>query len=62
MLSIIDKGGYQYGDKVTVFYDPTPKRPSRSKANPRKPHNSPEPPCFACLLFPVLSIPPNPTL
>src|SRR5215475_2271800 len=22
MLAIIDKGGFQYGDKVTVFYDP----------------------------------------
>ena len=22
MLTIIDKGGYQYGDKVTVFFDP----------------------------------------
>jgi hypothetical protein len=23
MQKIIDKGGYQYGDKVTVFYDPS---------------------------------------
>ena len=22
MQQIVDKGGYQYGDKVTVFYDP----------------------------------------
>ena len=22
MQQIIDKGGYQYGDKVTVYYDP----------------------------------------
>ena len=29
MQQIIDKGGYQYGDKVTVFFDPDRYRPSR---------------------------------
>jgi len=23
MQQIVDKGGYQYGDKVTIYYDPT---------------------------------------
>ena len=23
MQKIVDKGGYQYGDKVTIYYDPT---------------------------------------
>jgi len=26
MLAIIDKGGFQYGDKVTVFFDPDSKK------------------------------------
>src|SRR5579863_2725198 len=26
MQAIVDKGGYQYGDKVTIFYDPTSKQ------------------------------------
>src|SRR5262245_22221288 len=36
MLAIIDKGGYQYGDKVTVFYDPDSKKALRVKGKPSK--------------------------
>lgn len=36
MLSIIDKGGYQYGDKVTVFYDPDTKKALKVKGKPSK--------------------------
>jgi hypothetical protein len=36
MLEIIDKGGYQYGDKVTVFYDPDSKKALRVKGKPSK--------------------------
>jgi hypothetical protein len=36
MLAIIDKGGYQYGDKVTVFYDPDTKKAVRVKGKPSK--------------------------
>ena len=36
MLSIIDKGGYQYGDKVTVFYDPDSKKALKVKGKPSK--------------------------
>ncbi|MGB8473811.1 MAG: hypothetical protein WCE61_06985 [Candidatus Acidiferrum sp.] len=37
MQKIIDKGGYQYGDKVTVFYDPTSKKALKIKGKPSKP-------------------------
>ncbi|MGH9741011.1 MAG: hypothetical protein ACRD51_01535 [Candidatus Acidiferrum sp.] len=37
MQTIIDKGGYQYGDKVTVFYDPTSKKALKIKGKPSKP-------------------------
>lgn len=37
MLQIIDKGGYQYGDKVTVFYDPDTKKAVKVKGKPSKP-------------------------
>jgi hypothetical protein len=37
MLEIIDKGGYQYGDKVTVFYDPDSKKAFKVKGKPSKP-------------------------
>lgn len=37
MQSIVDKGGYQYGDKVTVYYDPTTKQVLRIKGKPSKP-------------------------
>ena len=36
MLQIIDKGGFQYGDKVTVFYDPETKRALKVKGKPSK--------------------------
>ena len=37
MQKIIDKGGYQYGDKVTVFYDPTTNKAIKIKGKPSKP-------------------------
>jgi hypothetical protein len=36
MLVVIDKGGYQYGDKVTVFYDPESKKALKVKGKPSK--------------------------
>jgi|KBSMisStaDraftv2_1062788.scaffolds.fasta_scaffold171130_2 hypothetical protein len=36
MLEIINKGGYQYGDKVTVFYDPESKKALKFKGKPSK--------------------------
>jgi len=36
MLAIIDKGGYQYGDKVTVFYDPDTKKALKVKGKPSR--------------------------
>ena len=37
MLQIIEKGGYQYGDKVTVFFDPENKKALKVKGKPSKP-------------------------
>lgn len=37
MQQIVDKGGYQYGDKVTLFYDPTTKQVMKFKGKPSKP-------------------------
>jgi hypothetical protein len=37
MQKIVDKGGYQYGDKVTVYYDPTTKKALKIKGKPSKP-------------------------
>jgi len=37
MQTIVDKGGYQYGDKVTVYYDPTSKKALKIKGKPSKP-------------------------
>ena len=37
MQQIVDKGGYQYGDKVTVLYDPTSQKALQVKGNPPKP-------------------------
>jgi len=37
MLQIIDKGGYQYGDKVTVYFDPETKKALKVKGKPSKP-------------------------
>jgi hypothetical protein len=36
MQTIVDKGGYQYGDKVTVYYDPTTKQALKVRGKPSK--------------------------
>jgi hypothetical protein len=36
MQQIVDKGGYQYGDKVTVLYEPTSQRAIKIKGKPSK--------------------------
>ena len=37
MQQIIDKGGYQYGDKVTVLYDSATEQAIKVKGKPSKP-------------------------
>jgi hypothetical protein len=37
MQQIVDKGGYQYGDKVTIMYDPTSLKAIKIKGKPSKP-------------------------
>jgi len=37
MQQVVDKGGYQYGDKVTIFYDPATMKASKFKGKPSKP-------------------------
>ena len=37
MQTIVDKGGYQYGDKVTVYYDPGNTQAVKVKGKPSKP-------------------------
>lgn len=37
MQQIVDKGGYQYGDKVTVYYDPATMKAAKFKGKPSKP-------------------------
>jgi hypothetical protein len=37
MQQIIEKGGYQYGDKVTIFYDPVNMTAMDIKGKPSKP-------------------------
>jgi len=37
MQTIVDKGGYQYGDKVTIYYDPQTKQAMNFKGKPSKP-------------------------
>ena len=37
MQEIVDKGGYQYGDKVTVYYNPTTMQAMKFKGKPSKP-------------------------
>jgi hypothetical protein len=37
MQKIVDKGGYQYGDKVTVYYDPATRKVMNFKGKPSKP-------------------------
>ena len=37
MQQIIDKGGYQYGDKITVYYDPRSLKAVKFKGKPSRP-------------------------
>ncbi|MGB7437540.1 MAG: hypothetical protein WBR26_01835 [Candidatus Acidiferrum sp.] len=37
MQKIVDNGGYQYGDKVTVYYDPTSRMAVKIKGKPSRP-------------------------
>ena len=37
MQQIVDKGGYQYGDKVTVYYNPATMQAVKFKGKPSKP-------------------------
>ena len=37
MQKIIDNGGYQYGDKVTVYYDPQSHQALKIKGKPSRP-------------------------
>lgn len=37
MQQIVDKGGYQYGDKVTIFYNPTTMQAVKFTGKPSKP-------------------------
>jgi hypothetical protein len=36
MQTIVDQGGYQYGDRVTVYYDPTTRQALKVKGKPSK--------------------------
>ena len=37
MQQIVDQGGYQYGDKVTIYYNPTTMQAAKFKGKPSKP-------------------------
>jgi hypothetical protein len=37
MQKIIDKGGFQYGDKITVYYDPQTLQALKIKGKPSRP-------------------------
>ncbi|HYW65474.1 MAG TPA: hypothetical protein VFB10_02120 [Candidatus Dormibacteraeota bacterium] len=37
MQQIVDKGGYQYGDKITVYYDPQSLKALKFKGKPSPP-------------------------
>ena len=37
MQKIVDKGGYQYGDKITVYYDPQSHKAMNFKGKPSRP-------------------------
>lgn len=37
MQKIVDKGGYQYGDKVTIYYNPATMQAMKVKGKPSKP-------------------------
>jgi hypothetical protein len=36
MQTIVDRGGYQYGDRVTIYYDPQTKQAIKIKGKPSK--------------------------
>ena len=36
MQQVVEKGGFQYGDKITVFYDPTSLQAVKFKGKPSK--------------------------
>lgn len=38
MQQIVDKGGYQYGDKVTIYYNPTTMQAMKFKGKASKPN------------------------
>jgi hypothetical protein len=37
MQTIVDRGGFQYGDKVTIYYDPQTKQAMNLKGKPSRP-------------------------
>jgi hypothetical protein len=37
MQQIVDKGGYQYGDKITIYYNPTTMQAMQFKGKASKP-------------------------
>ena len=37
MQKIVEKGGYQFGDKVTVYYEPATSKAIKFKGKPSKP-------------------------
>lgn len=37
MQAIMDKGGYQYGDRVKIWYDPTSQQALKIKGKPSRP-------------------------
>lgn len=37
MQQIVDKGGYQHGDKVTIYYNPSTMQAMKIKGKPSKP-------------------------
>jgi hypothetical protein len=37
MQQIVDAGGYQYGDKVTIYYNPTTMQAMKFKGKPSRP-------------------------
>jgi hypothetical protein len=37
MQQVVDKGGFQYGDKVTVLYDPSSRQAMKVKGKPSRP-------------------------
>lgn len=37
MQQVVDRGGYQYGDKVTIYYNPATMQAMKFKGKPSKP-------------------------